>query len=730
MKIKPILLLTLLISLSVNAGDHELLVSTKNSSMLLSAKPGEELKILYYGAPIASGQISQLHEAGVTFSMPAYPVFGIESKSEAALQVQHSDGNLSLDMVVTAVTQRVDDAATYLEITQKDKVYPFTVKSVYKAYNESDVIEVWNEISHQEPGDVRLQQFASSFLPVRKNDVWISYLNGTWANESKLFTEPLMPGMKVIKNKDGVRNSHTDHAEVMISLDGRPREESGRVIGAALCWSGNYRLRFDTGDTNWHSFFAGINEDASDYLLAPGEIFVTPEVAYTYSNEGLGGASRSFHRWARNGKIHGGKKQRDILLNSWEGVYFDINQEGMVQMMSDIADLGGELFVMDDGWFGDKYQRNTDNSSLGDWVVDRRKLPLGIEGLTAAAEREGIKFGIWLEPEMTNSVSELYEKHPHWVIGQPNRELRHGRGGTQLVLDLSNPEVQEFIYKLIDDLLTRHPQIAYIKWDANMNINNYGSHHLPAERQSHLYIDYHRGFAKVMQRIRDKYPDMVIQACASGGGRANYGVLPYFDEFWVSDNTEALQRIYMQWGISYFFPAVAMAAHVGSSPNHQTGRVMPLKLRFDVAMTGRLGMEMQPRNMTDEERAFSRKAISNYKEIREVVQQGDLYRLVSPYDDKGVASLLYSAPGKEKAVFFVFKTEHFHGQVLPPLRMAGLDPGKNYRIRELNRSDREHLSVEGKVVSGALLMNTGLELPLEKEYASRVLLLTEDDGVN
>ncbi len=615
--------------------------------------------------------------------MPAYPVFGIESKSEAALQVQHSDGNLSLELVVTGVEQREDAAATYLEITQKDKVYPFRVKSVYKAYKESDVIEVWNEISHQEPGDVRLQQFASSFLPVRKNDVWISYLNGTWANESKLFTEPLMPGMKVIKNKDGVRNSHTDHAEVMISLDGKPHEQNGRVIGAALCWSGNYRLRFDTGDTNWHSFFAGINEDASDYLLAPGEIFVTPEVAYTYSNEGLGGASRSFHHWARNGKIHGGKKQRDILLNSWEGVYFDINQEGMEQMMSDIADLGGELFVMDDGWFGDKYKRNTDNSSLGDWV-----------------------------------------------IGQPNRELRHGRGGTQLVLDLSNPEVQEFIYKLIDDLLTSHPQIAYSKWDANMNINNYGSHHLPAERQSHLYIDYHRGFAKVMQRIRDKYPDMVIQACASGGGRANYGVLPYFDEFWVSDNTEALQRIYMQWGISYFFPAVAMAAHVGSSPNHQTGRVMPLKLRFDVAMTGRLGMEMQPRNMTDEERAFSRKAISNYKEIREVVQQGDLYRLVSPYEDKGVASLLYTDPGKAKAVFFVFKTEHFHGQVLPPLRMAGLDPGKNYRIRELNRSDSEHLPVEGKVISGALLMNNGIELPLEKEYASRVLLLTEVEGVN
>lgn len=725
MKKNQLLGICLLLSIVIFAKEGDLLISTSNTSLVLSAPVGGELQFIYYGEKVTMDEVSQIYDTGVAADCPAYPVFGIECSSEAALQVQHADGNLSLDMAITAINETESDEATLTEITMRDKVYPFEIKVVYKAYKNSDIIETWSEITHNEKKEVRLQQFSSAYLPIRKNDVWISHLQGSWANESRVVTEPLQLGMKVIKNKDGVRNSHTDHAEVMIALNGKPQEEVGQVIGAALCWGGNFRLRFETDASNYHSFFAGINEDASEYLLEANEVFVTPELALTYSNDGLGGVSRNFHEWARNEKVHGGTKERDILLNSWEGVYFDISEQGMEQMMEDIADMGGELFVMDDGWFGDKYQRNSDNSSLGDWVVDKKKLPNGIDGLVKIAEENGIKFGIWVEPEMTNTVSELYEKHPDWIICQPNREPRPGRGGTQLVLDLSNPEVQDFIYKTIDDLMAQNPDIAYIKWDANMNIANYGSSYLPANKQSHLYIDYHRGFRKVMERIRSKYPNLVIQACASGGGRANYGVLPNFDEFWVSDNTEALQRVYMQWGVSYFYPAVAMASHVGSSPNHQTGRIMPLKFRFDVAMTGRLGMEMQPKDMTNEEKVFARKAINTYKEIRPVIQQGDLYRLISPYDDKGVASLMYCTTEKERAVFFAFKTEHYHGQVIPCFHMSGLDENKLYRIIELNVEDEEPLSIKGKIFKGEFLMNVGLELPLKDEYSSRVLELVE-----
>ena len=707
-------------------------VSTPRTSLVIEATKGGELKQLYYGARLNEKDLTSLNASGLP-GMNAYPVYGMNCQSETALAVKHGDGNRTLQMEVVKVENDTAAHSILTTVFMKDKVYPFYVNVYYKAYQDVDIIETWTEIKHDEKKNVTLTQFASGYLPVRRGNVWLSSLYGSWANEGKVAQEPLQPGMKVIKNKDGVRNSHTAHAEVMLSLDGKPQENKGDVIGAALCYTGNYKLRIDTDDSDYHHFFAGINEENSAYNLVRNEMFRTPVLALTYSTQGLSGASRNFHRWARAYKLAHGNTPRKILLNSWEGVYFDINQQGMEQMMTDIASMGGELFVMDDGWFGEKYPRNTDNAALGDWTVDSRKLPEGISSLIKGAEKNGIKFGIWIEPEMTNIVSELYEKHPEWILKAPERNPVTGRGGTQLVLDLSNPEVQDFVFGVVDKLMTENPQIDYIKWDANMGIQNHGSNYLTKDNQSHLYIDFHRGFEKVCQRIRDKYPNLTIQACASGGGRANYGYLPYFDEFWVSDNTDALQRIYMQWGTSYFFPAIATASHISAAPNHQTFRTIPLKYRIDVAMSGRLGMEIQPKNMTDEEKNLCRKAISEYKTIRPIVQLGDIYRLVSPYDKLGVASLMYTSPEKEKAVFYWWKTETFVNQHLPRVKMAGLDAVKNYRIHELNRIDNEPLPFEGKVFSGNFLMNNGLEIPYThkvdyhklNDYASRVLYLEE-----
>ena len=707
-------------------------ISTPKTSMVINATQGQELKFVYYGEKLSAGDLSNLDHSGLP-QFSAYPVYGLNCPGEAALAVRHSDGNMSLQMEVEKTETRTEGNATITTVSMKDKVYPFYIDVCYKAWQDADIIETWTEIRHTEKKAVTLNQFASAYLPIRRGNVWLSSLYGSWANEGQLAQEPLKPGMKVIKNKDGVRNSHTAHAEVMFSLDGHPQENTGDVIGAALCYTGNYKLRIDTDDSEYHQFYAGINEENSSYTLEKEEVFRTPELALTYSGEGLSGASRNFHRWARQHKLAHGNQPRRILLNSWEGVYFDINQEGMDQMMADIASMGGELFVMDDGWFGDKYKRNTDNSSLGDWVVDTTKLPEGIDGLLADAEKHGVKFGIWIEPEMANTTSELYEKHPEWILKAPQRDPVLGRGGTQVVLDLGNPEVQDFVFGVVDDLMTKHPKIDYIKWDANMAVMNHGSNYLDKEKQSHMYIEYHRGFEKVCQRIRAKYPDLTIQACASGGGRANYGYLPYFDEFWVSDNTDALQRIYMQWGTSYFFPAIAMASHISAAPNHQTFRTIPLKYRIDVAMSGRLGMEIQPKNMTDEEKELCRKAIADYKTIRPVVQFGDIYRLVSPYDRLGVASLMYTSPEKDKAVFYWWKTETFVNQHLPRVKMAGLSADKMYRVHELNRIDNKPLEFEGKTFSGSFLMNNGLEIPYThnvdyhklNDYASRVLYLEE-----
>lgn len=710
---------------------QNLCVSTPKTSLVLSAPEGGKLKCLYYGSKLSEADVQNIE--AVEAKHTAYPEYGLNCPVETALAVKHADGNMSLQLQVVKVTTQKQENAMTTVVELKDKVYPFYVNVCYKAYQDADVIETWTEISHQEKKPVVLNEFASAYLPIRRGDVWVSHLHGSWANEGQLVQEPLTSGMKVIKNKDGVRNSHTDHAEVMFSLDGRPQENAGHVIGAALCYSGNFKLRIDTRDDEYHHFFAGINEDNSAYTLKKDELFCTPELALTYSSEGLSGSSRNFHHWARLHKLAHGTTPRKILLNSWEGVYFDINQEGMDGMMADIASMGGELFVMDDGWFGDKYPRKSDNSSLGDWVVDKRKLPNGIDGLLADAKKHGVKFGIWIEPEMANTTSELYEQHPDWVVKAPERDVVLGRGGTQVVLDLANPEVQDFVFGVVDNLMTSYPEIDYIKWDANMSIQNHGSQYLSKDNQSHMYIEFHRGFEKICQRIRNKYPDLTIQACASGGGRANYGVLPYFDEFWVSDNTDALQRVYMQWGTSYFFPAIAMASHISAAPNHQTFRTIPLKYRIDVAMSGRLGMEIQPKNMTEEEKTLCKTAIAEYKDIRPIVQLGDIYRLVSPYDKQGVASLMYVTPEKDTSVFYWWKTEHFVNQHLPRVKMAGLCPDKLYKIHELNRIDNVPLSFEGKTFSGAYLMANGLEIPYnhkvdyhkQNDYSSRVLYLEE-----
>ena len=726
---RTILLIALLFSTTITYAanwQREQLLSTRNTSLMLTAGQDEALKFAYYGDRIDESECNNIHEAWVGLNRDAYPTFGSTCIYSQAMQATHCDGNMTLDLVVKNVERKATDRGEILSITLQDKLYPYQVIVNYESLYDEDIIENWVEISHNEKEAVTLNRFDSSYMPIRKGNVWISHLHGAWSAESWLTAEPLEHGILEIRNTDGARNGHFNRPEVMFSLDGKPTENSGRVIGAVLCWSGNYSLRIDTDKNNAHNFFAGMCNEASQYILEPKEIFVTPRVAYTYSDRGIGGASRNYHKWARNGMVHNATTQRDILLNSWEGVYLDVNEKEMEQMMSDFAAMGGELFVMDDGWFGNKYPRSKDNSSLGDWVVDNQKLPNGLSHLINTAQSKGIKFGIWIEPESTNSISELFEKHPDWTLQVKGRAPHYGRGGTQLLLDMTNPAVQDFVFGVVDNLLTQHPDISYIKWDANVELFNYGSTYLPRNKQSHIYIEYHRGLVNVLKRIRDKYPNVVIQACGGGGGRISYGVMPYFDEFWVSDNTDALQRIYMQWATSYFYPSITMAQHVSASPNHQTGRSIPLKFRFDVAMTGRLGMELQPKDMTDEERSFSTNAIAQYKVIRPIVQLGNQYRLVSPYDNRGIASLMYVNDDASQAVFFAYKTQHFVNMNVERIRLDGLDSDKYYTIRELNIAPGEKpCHLDGKTFKGRLLMNVGIEVALDKEYASRVLLLEE-----
>ena len=727
MKQSLIAAIGLLLSSSLFAKDY--LISTSKTSLLITANAGEPSKMQYYGVSIAPGQIQSIYDAGLVLNANSYPAFGLQTVGEKAIAITQPDGNMSLDLAVDAVTQYTSKDGEITEVLLKDKIYPVWVKQCYKAYKGTDIITTWVEIGNAGKKPVTLFQFASAYLPMFRGDNWLTHFHGAWGAEHTMDEEKLTNGQKVIANKDGLANTETDNPSFMLSLDGKPQEETGKVFGGVLAWSGNYKLKLDVRNTALN-IIAGMNEESSQYILEPKETFVTPEFAMTYSTNGKGGVSRAFHHWARQYKMNQGERLHDILLNSWEGVYFKVDQKGMDEMMEAFSAMGGELFVMDDGWFGNKYPRNGGNSSLGDWEVCKEKLPEGIEGLLASARKHHIKFGIWIEPEMSNTKSELFEKHPDWILKIDNRPLSTGRGKTQVVLDLTNPKVQDFVFGVVDNLMANYPEISYMKWDDNCSLLDYGSSYLPKNKQSHLYIEYNRGLQKVLQRIRAKYPELVMQLCAGGGARVNYGLLPYFDEFWTSDDTDALQRIYMQWGVSGFFPAIAMASHVSADKNHQTGRRIPLKFRFDVAMSGRLGMEIQPKDMNDVDKAFAKRAIAAYKDIRPVVQFGDLYRLVSPYDNKGVSSLMYVTSEKNKAVFYAYKISHFINMVIPKVCMNGLDPSKNYRLVDLTPVDSSKpCDLNGKIISGKILMEEGIALKslLKSEYSSLALQLQAVD---
>ena len=723
------------LSLQALAADYDYIsVSTAGTSIVMVGKAGGPLNYRHYGPSVANAadftRYSAYADSHSVGDIPMYPTAGGKFVFEPALAITYPDGGLNTELVYERWEQESLSAdLVRTKVYLRDSKQPLRVCLVFDAYQAEDVILMHSEISNDASKGVLMRNFYSASIPLWAPKYTLTHFNGSWADENRIETERLTHGIKVIECRDGVRTTQRSNPSFLLSLDSDTLDEThGEVIAGALRWSGNYKINFQMDEAGRLYILSGIHPTGAEYTLAKGSTFVTPEMVFTYSTAGAGQASRNLHDWARRYGMYDSSMHCPMLLNSWEGAYFSFNTKTLTDMIDDAAAMGLEMFVLDDGWFGNgEFARDNDKAGLGDWELNTSKIPEGIGYLADYAHSKGLKFGIWIEPEMVNPKSNLYRKHPEWVVNEKGREAYPARN--QLLLDLSNPKVQDFVFGVFDELLTKHPAIAYIKWDSNAPVMNHGSQYLSMTNQSHLYIDYHKGLIKVCERIRAKYPDVVIQDCASGGGRANYALLPYFDEFWVSDNTDALQRIFMQWGTSYFFPAIAMASHISATPNHQTFRTIPLKFRCDVAMSGRLGMEIQPKNMTDEEKALCKQAISDYKNIRKVVQFGDLYRLHSPYSGDNLASLMYVTEDKNDAVFYWYKTETFVNQHLPRVKMRGLDPEKKYTIHELNSIDNTPLDCEGKVYTGKYLMSNGLELPYkhsvdyhkQNDWSSRVL---------
>jgi alpha-galactosidase len=625
-----------------------------------------------------------------------YPQAGDGYIWEPALQAVHADGNTSTTLIFDSVTRTNEAAGQELvRIKLRDPAYPFEAVLCFRTHRDQDVIEQWTEIRHTESGVVKLERMASSSLLLAPANLQLTHYYGDWANEMNPVTEPLTPGTKVLDSKIGVRAHQFGLPSFLLSLDGPVQENVGRVLGGSLAWSGSFQCAFDHNGQRVRAL-CGVNPFASTYHLKPKTTFSTPVMLWVWSDAGAGHMSRKLHAWARHFGFRDGRTPRSVLLNNWEATGFDFDFDRIAGLFEPAKRLGVELFLLDDGWFGNKYPRIDDKAGLGDWEPNRKRLPSGLAPLAKAAVDNGLQFGIWIEPEMVNPKSALFEKHPDWVIRQPKRELELQR--TQLTLDLTRPEVQKFEWSVIKEVLGV-PGVSYAKWDCNRYLTQPGSSGLGADRQSHLWIDYVQALYELMDRTAKTFPQIELMLCSGGGGRADYGALKYFHEFWPSDNTDPVRRVTMQWDYSYFFPAMTLAGHV----THWGNR--PMHFGCAVAMSVRFGMDLDLAKLSAEDKAICAGAISAYKQIREVTHLGELYRLERPHNATRGA-LNYAAPDRSRAVVFVFQLKEGPGA---PVKPQGLDPARRYTVRELNPfPGRSPIPQEGKSYTGEELMTEGI----------------------
>lgn len=699
-------------------------VETNNTALVLLVQENGLLKTLHYGAPMGNpSQFLAMRSSEEDYNSCeglAYPATGGRFIGEPALQVKYADGTHNTELYFTGVKQTRREGCVTTIVGLKDDVTKLQVNLVYDAYPAEDVIAMHVEIRNGGPKPVELHNYASSALFLDAKDYLLTHTWGAWAKEMQMEHELLGHDMKVIESRRGVQATQANNPSFLLSLNTRDfSETSGEVIAGALAWSGNYRISFERVSSGRLTIVSGISPFASAWPLAAGESFITPDMLYTWSCEGAGGASRNLHRWGRKYSVYGGGTVNPTLLNSWEGAYFNFTTETLLRMIDDAAGMGLEMFVLDDGWFGNAFPRNSDNAGLGDWEVNVSKLPEGIDYVASYAHSKGLMFGIWIEPEMVNPDSELAHAHPEWVVQSPGREIYQGRN--QWVLDLSNPAVEDFVFGIFDRTMQLAPNIDYIKWDCNRVIQSFGSPYL-GKAQDKFYVAYVQGLYNVMRRIREKYPRVLVQCCSSGGGRVDYGSLRYCNEVWTSDDTDALQRAFIQYSQSLIYPACVMASHVSTVPNHQTGNVTPLKFRFDMACSGRLGMELQPRNLSDRERALAERCIGSYKQYRDLVFSGDLYRFASPYDSP-YYGLMYVSEDKSRAVVFTYCVAYeprtVGGKVF---RLQGLDPSRTYKVVEQN-VDAPCWWGHDKAFTGSFLMEGGFNPRLPQLYSSAVFVL-------
>ncbi|MEV6050972.1 alpha-galactosidase [Streptomyces sp. NPDC052107] len=676
------------------------LLSGPTSSYALHLTDADELLHLHWGPRIALPDAEALAEDPLPgywpFESPLdgreeYPVEGGPRFVRPALSVRTDERRgtewrfVSYDTQGDELRLRFDDDGLAVTLHYRMR---------------GDVVERWVAVANVTHARVELLRADAATWTLPDRDGWrLSQLHGRWAAESRLSTAPLTYGEKVI----GSRRGHTGHQHLpWVALDTDATEERGEVYGCALGWSGSWRIAVaQLPDARVQITGGAGYDDSGLLLLEPGESYTTPVFAGLWSDGGFGGASRTWHAYQRAHVIPDAGRNRPVLFNSWEATTFDISQEQQRALARRAAGIGVELFVVDDGWFG---ARTSDRAGLGDWTPNPDRFPHGLKPLADQVHGLGMQFGIWVEPEMVNPDSDLYRAHPDWVQYQPGRKRTELRN--QLVLNLAREDVQEYLWEQLDALLSSAP-IDYVKWDFNRCFTDAGWPGEPYPQR--LWVDHVRAFYALLDRLRAAHPQVAFESCSGGGGRIDLGVMSRTDQVWTSDNTDPLDRLAIQHGFTQIHPARVMAAWVTDSPNAQlNGRVSSLRFRFVSAMAGVLGVGGDLTEWTDQELAEARRWVELYKEIRPVVQQGELYRLRPPAG--GLSAVQYVLG--EDTVLLAWLQAQSYGEPVPALRLRGLDPTASYECRET-----------GEVHRGAVLLHHGLRTGLKGDLDATVLRL-------
>lgn len=691
-------------------------LSMRNTTYVLGINEVGELQHVYWGKSVPAEDFASAHQAESYgfesregMSPEEYPAWGGIRYTEPCLKVSFADGNR--DLVLKYSSHEIH--ANTLEVVLKDILSDVFVTLNYQVFPEFDIIERTARIENRTKQPIVVESAQSGVWNLPEGESYrLSYLHGYWAGETQLAQEPIHPGKKVLESR---RGNTSGQANPWFAIDtGKADEEHGKVWFGALGWSGNWKLTIEDTPYGQVRVVGGYNDFDFAYPLKPGEALGTPAFYGGYTGLGFGEASRLMHRFERTVILprRTAAQLRPVLYNSWEATYFDVNQEGQKELADKAARLGVELFVMDDGWFG---QRNNDHAGLGDWYLNPQKFPHGLGPLIQYVHGKGMRFGLWVEPEMVNPDSDLYRKHPDWVMNFPGRPRSESRN--QLVLNLARDDVKQYVFDSIDKLLSEN-SIDFLKWDMNRHFSEPGWPEAAPADQRKLWVDYVLNLYGIIDRLRAKHPSLEIESCSGGGGRVDLGILKRVEQVWTSDNTEAFDRLTIQDGFTHAYTPKVMMDWVTDVPN-MNDRSTPLKYRFLVAMMGSLGIGANLNKWSEQDFTLANKMVTYYKSIRETVQEGDLYRLSSPRDDGTLTANQYVSQDGRKSVLFAFLQSQQFRRPAPAIYLRGLDEKASYRIVSID----DKLMQKQSTLSGAYLMDHGLNFSLTGDFDSTSITL-------